>query len=72
LDKPDPPLCAASFESKQLAPEKIIATKYVNDDPSQGVVTRPLCPHPQIAVYTGLATRTTPQISFAVFRTISS
>jgi feruloyl esterase len=37
-----------------VAPEKIIATKYVNDDPSQAVVmTRPLCPHPQIAVYTG-------------------
>jgi feruloyl esterase len=35
-------------------PKKIIATKYVNDDSAQGVLmTRPLCPHPEIAVYKG-------------------
>ncbi len=37
------------------APQKVIATKYVNDlDPSQGVkMTRPLCPYPQLARYNG-------------------
>ena len=38
-----------------VAPQRIIATKYVNDlDPSQGVkMTRPLCPYPQVAAYNG-------------------
>lgn len=38
-----------------VAPDAIIATKYVNDlDPSQGVkMTRPLCPFPQTAKYKG-------------------
>ncbi len=37
-----------------IAPEKIIATKYVNDNPAQGVVmTRPLCPYPEQARYKG-------------------
>ena len=36
------------------APERIIATKFVNDDPTAAVVrTRPLCPYPQIARYSG-------------------
>lgn len=37
-----------------MAPSRVIATKYVNDDPTQGVqTTRPLCPYPQVAVYDG-------------------
>ena len=38
-----------------VAPDPIIATKYVDDlDPSRGVkMTRPLCPYPQIAKYKG-------------------
>jgi feruloyl esterase len=38
-----------------VAPQKIIATKYVNDlDPAEGVkMTRPLCPYPQVAGYDG-------------------
>ena len=37
-----------------IAPTKIIATKFVSDDPKQGVArTRPLCPYPQVAHYTG-------------------
>jgi len=38
-----------------VAPGAIIATKYVNDlDPAAGVkMTRPLCPYPQAAIYTG-------------------
>lgn len=40
---------------KGLAPDKIIATKYVSDfNPAQGVkMTRPLCPYPQVAKYKG-------------------
>jgi len=34
--------------------EKIIAVKYVNDQPAQGVArTRPLCVYPKVAVYKG-------------------
>lgn len=37
-----------------VAPERIIATKYMDDDPQKGVLrTRPLCPYPQRAVYRG-------------------
>ena len=41
---------------KGLAPDKIIATKFVNDsDHSQGVkMTRPLCPYPLSARYRGV------------------
>ena len=44
-----------------VAPDKIIATKYVNDDPLQGVaLQRPLCPYPQIAKYDGRGKTTAP------------
>jgi len=37
-----------------VPPDRINATKYVDDDPKKGVVmTRPLCPYPQEAVYVG-------------------
>jgi len=37
-----------------VAPERLVATKFVNDDPQQGVArTRPLCPYPQVARWTG-------------------
>ena len=36
------------------APDRMIATKYVNDDPSQGVkFTRPVCSYPKVAVWSG-------------------
>jgi Tannase and feruloyl esterase len=36
------------------APSAVIATKFVDDDPSKGVkMTRPLCPYPQVAEYSG-------------------
>jgi feruloyl esterase len=36
------------------APRRMIATKYVNNVPAQGVErTRPLCPYPQVARYVG-------------------
>ena len=39
---------------KSVAPKKIIATKYVDDDPTKGVeMTRPLCVYPQAAKYKG-------------------
>ena len=39
---------------KGTAPGSIVATKYLDDDPSKGVqTTRPLCPYPQIARYKG-------------------
>lgn len=47
------------------APDKIVATKYVNDDPTQGVAfQRPICPFPQIAKYKGTGS-TTRAASFA-------
>jgi feruloyl esterase len=38
-----------------VAPNAIIATKYVNDsDPAQGIkMTRPICPYPQAPTYKG-------------------
>jgi feruloyl esterase len=36
------------------APERIIATKYVNDTPSQGIaMQRPICPFPKVPRYIG-------------------
>jgi hypothetical protein len=37
-----------------IAPTKLIATKFRDDDPRQGVArTRPVCPYPQVAAYRG-------------------
>jgi feruloyl esterase len=37
-----------------IAPDRIIATKYINDNPAQGVQrTRPLCAYPKVARWTG-------------------
>lgn len=39
---------------KGKSPSKVIATKYMNDDPTQGVQrTHPLCAYPKTAVYIG-------------------
>ena len=36
------------------APDKIIATKFKTDNPASGLErTRPLCPYPQVARYSG-------------------
>ncbi len=36
------------------APDRIIGTKFIGDDPNLGVArTRPFCPYPQVAQYTG-------------------
>ena len=37
-----------------VPPKRIVAVKYVNDQPSQGVLrTRPLCAYPKTLRYTG-------------------
>jgi feruloyl esterase len=37
---------------QDIAPDTVLATHYVNNDPEQGVAfTRPLCSYPQEAVY---------------------
>jgi pimeloyl-ACP methyl ester carboxylesterase len=47
------------------APDQITTTKYVNDDPTQGIAfQRPLCPFPQFAKYKGKGS-TTSAASFA-------
>jgi feruloyl esterase len=44
---------------KGVAPQEITATKYVNDTPSQGVAfSRPLCPYPMTAHYSGTGDQT--------------
>ncbi len=41
------------------APTQIVATKYVQDDPKQGIaMQRPVCPYPQEAVYKGQGSTT--------------
>jgi feruloyl esterase len=55
-DDPDHHMLRAleRWVEKGVAPERIIATKYVDDAPNKGVArTRPLCPYPQTAHYTG-------------------
>jgi feruloyl esterase len=42
------------WRERGIAPDKIVATKYSNDDPAQIItLQRPLCPYPQIAAYNG-------------------
>jgi feruloyl esterase len=55
---PDPQhnmeLALVEWVEKGIAPSTIVATKYVDDDPSKGVkFTRPLCPYPQVAKFKG-------------------
>jgi feruloyl esterase len=42
-----------------VAPDKIIATKFINDRPANGIAfQRPLCPYPEIARYKGFGDTT--------------
>ena len=53
---PDHSIIAAldRWVTQGIAPTRIIATKFNNDDPTQGVATtRPLCAFPQVAEYRG-------------------
>lgn len=42
----------------RVAPDRIIATKYVNDTPPQIAFQRPLCVYPKIAKYNGSGNNT--------------
>ena len=66
LDAADDLLSALDrWVENRVAPDKIIATKYVNNDPTQGIAfQRPLCVYPQIAKYNGSGS-TTSAASFA-------
>lgn len=55
---PDPQhnleLALEQWVEKGIAPSEIVATKFVDDDPSKGVkFTRPLCPYPQVTKFKG-------------------
>lgn len=55
-DDPDRNIFVAleRWTEKGVAPERIIATKYADDDPTKSVeMTRPLCPYPQVAKWMG-------------------
>ncbi len=46
------------WAERGAAPERILATKYRDDDPRRGVLrTRPLCPYPRAAQYRGAGSR---------------
>ena len=52
-------LALRQWVEKGQPPERIIATKYVSDNPANGVAfTRPLCPYPQQARYQGFGITT--------------
>jgi hypothetical protein len=42
-----------AWVEKNTAPEKIVATGFVEGDKAKGTITRPLCPYPQEAQYAG-------------------
>ncbi len=47
-------LALHGWVEKGIAPSSIIATKYMDDDPKKSVkMTRPLCPYPKVATWTG-------------------
>jgi hypothetical protein len=51
---------------KGIAPSHLIATKYVDDNPAQGIsMTRLLCAYPQVAKYRAPVTGTMPPVSYA-------
>ena len=52
--KHDIALALEQWVEKGIAPDTLIATKYIEDKPEKGVAfTRPLCPFPQVPVYQG-------------------
>ncbi len=56
MGDPDYDIMAAldRWVEQGVAPAKIISTKFKDDDPKQGVArTRPVCPYPEVAKYTG-------------------
>lgn len=52
-------LALRQWVEKGVAPARIIGTKYVNDNPANGVAfTRPMCPYPQLPRYQGFGDTT--------------
>jgi feruloyl esterase len=52
-DESDIGMALVRWVEHGVAPAKIIAVKFKDDDPQKGVVmTRPLCPYPQVAAWT--------------------
>jgi feruloyl esterase len=52
-------LALRQWVEQGIAPKQIIGTKYVNDNPANGVaLTRPMCPYPQPARYRGAGATT--------------
>jgi Tannase and feruloyl esterase len=52
-------LALRQWVEQGIAPKQIIGTKYVNDNPANGVAfTRPMCPYPQLARYRGFGDKT--------------
>ena len=50
----DATLALVQWVEQGIAPAKIIATHYLNHDPTQGIdMQRPLCPYPEVARYMG-------------------
>jgi feruloyl esterase len=61
-------LALRQWVEQGIAPQRIIGTKYVNDDPASGIAfTRPMCPYPQQGRYRG-AGATTDATNFACVR----
>jgi feruloyl esterase len=47
-------LALRQWVEEGMAPKRIIGTKYVGDNPANGIAfTRPMCPYPQLAQYRG-------------------
>jgi feruloyl esterase len=47
-------LALRQWVEDSMAPKRIIGTKYVGDNPANGIAfTRPMCPYPQRAQYRG-------------------
>ena len=51
----DPLSPLIDWVENDVAPDRIIATHYKDNDPSTGIITStmPLCPYPQMARFTG-------------------
>jgi feruloyl esterase len=51
----DPLPSLIDWVEKDVAPERILAAHFKDNDPTSGIITRtmPLCPYPRVAVFKG-------------------
>lgn len=55
-------LAVMAWVENGTAPDSLIATRYTNDLPDDGVaIQRPLCPHPSLATYSGTGNTSLPE-----------